>query len=345
MPNINFLPSIETPIGLSIRYIWTAFLDGPANHPSIRSDDLITTYRPLLCCPSPNIPWNFRENFFTSKKVPIASMIASLPSQVFYPEQQFSLELALTSITVDMTITGATYALRQYFEGRVQLPHGIVRPHFHRDIMRHKLLIPPKTTNSDMQFPDVNGTIPSRWVPPCFSSNSTRMYYAFVIVIHVLTPGFFGTVEQIQAVIPIGMANMDQNQWGRVYNIHDYRQSCEGPFFFDPLLDEPPESQEEQTGSLEVDINPRNDSEMHVVMTDPLLTTANNVDEEETDPLPPPSYASLQLNLQQRRQHQTCLKKRERVEKTICSSQWVKAGMIPELGDALIVESVLYDEY
>lgn len=257
--------------------------------------------------------------------------------QVFYPEQQFSLDVALTSIATGMTITGISYKLRQHYQGQVQLPKGIAHRCFYRDIMRRTLPMPSETkvTDTELRLSNVDVTIPSVWVSPCFSSNLIRMYYTFVIVVHVLTPGFFGTVEQVQVEIPIGMANMDQSQWARVHAIQDYRQSLDAPFFFDPLLNEPSTTCEDEAaaaaGLFEVDTGPS--------------PTSTSTDAENNDTLPPPSYASLQQDHQQRLQHQASIMKRKRIEKTRYSSRWVKPDMMPELGQALIVEPVLYDEY
>jgi hypothetical protein len=63
-PNVNYPPSMEEPKGFSIRYSWTAQIDGPALQSGLKSREYLTPYRPIIVAtPGKSI-------FFTAKKSP-----------------------------------------------------------------------------------------------------------------------------------------------------------------------------------------------------------------------------------------------------------------------------------
>jgi hypothetical protein len=249
----------------------------------------------------------------------------SLPTQVFVAQQRFSLDLTIKFKTASTIAASISCKLRQYYQGQVQLPHyGTVRRHFHRDIMYRSISIPPSaaTANNRIHLSEVSVTMPSNWVLPCFTSNHMRMYYTLVIVVSSREPGFFGAVNQGEVEIPIGMANLEENQWGRVYDIQDRQQSTDAPFFFDPSLSEP--ANEQEADLIQVDTTGASNH-----------GTDDDTEEEGNNSRlsPPPSYASLQQQYRQRQARRS----KKRVEKTRYSSHWVKPGMMPELGEALTV--------
>jgi hypothetical protein len=47
-PNVNYPPSMEEPKGFSIRYSWTAQIDGPALQSGLKSREYLTPYRPII---------------------------------------------------------------------------------------------------------------------------------------------------------------------------------------------------------------------------------------------------------------------------------------------------------
>lgn len=47
-PNVNYPPSMEEPKGFSIRYVWSAQVDGPALQSGIKSREYLTPYRPII---------------------------------------------------------------------------------------------------------------------------------------------------------------------------------------------------------------------------------------------------------------------------------------------------------
>jgi hypothetical protein len=268
--------------------------------------------------------------FIIKKDMAIASIAITLPAQVFFAKQRFSLDLTITPSASSTTVASISCRLRQYYEGRVVLAHGTVRRQCYRDLMYHFISVPPPTvtenatnSNNEVHLSDVSMVMPSRGVLPCFTSNHIRLYYSLTMIVLMREPGFFGEVSQAEVEVPVGMANLQENQWGRVYGIQDYRQSTDAPFFFDPSLSGPAED----AISTEVDTTGESTS----VRSDIIYCDSNGTTEEHS--LQPPSYDSLQ-----RHQRQVLhVRRKERVEKIRYSSRWVKPGMMPELGKALTV--------
>ncbi|KAI8880756.1 hypothetical protein K501DRAFT_275264 [Backusella circina FSU 941] len=123
--NVNFPSSIDDPACSFIHYLFTAFLDGPANHPGLRSHDLVILYHPLLCAPSPT-PWSYIEALYREKRTPMATVRAHFDAQVFYPDQNVLMDLDIKS---DMINTGIHIKLRKGYEGNLLLQRSTVRLH------------------------------------------------------------------------------------------------------------------------------------------------------------------------------------------------------------------------
>ncbi|CEP15356.1 hypothetical protein [Parasitella parasitica] len=360
-PNVNFPPSIDDPTGFSIHYIWTAYMDGPANHPGIRSEELVTPYRPLLVAPV-ETPWAYQETLYkesNNRKTPLATVNAKLPAQVFCPDQRFQIDLKINTIPSDMVIGSVAFKLRKVYEGKLLLQRGTIHRLYKRDIQQ--TIVPLKSNNGSVHLPDIGVQLPSRLVSPCFTSHHTRVYYYLVFIIQFDSGHLIKSSQYAQFEIPMGVANLPNRNLARVRDltcIQDYKECQDAPIFFNPELDAPPS---EFTNRSRSSSSANSSSASHPMRLDDysappppsVLTVHDEVLFQPTssamppidmlslspplDESSPPSYFSLA------EVPQFVLK--ERTEKTRYSSRLVKPNVSPELGEPLVLEPYLDDEW
>ncbi|EPB88360.1 hypothetical protein HMPREF1544_04826 [Mucor circinelloides 1006PhL] len=322
-PNVNFPPSIDDPTGFSIRYIWTAYMDGPANHPGIRSKELVTPYRPLLVAPA-ETPWTFQDTLYKykdNKKTPLATVKAKLPAQVFCPDQLFQIDLEINAIPSDVVIGSVAFKLRKVYEGKLLLQRGTVHRLYKRDILQ--TMVPVKGNNGSLHLPNVRVQMPSRLVSPCFTSNHVRVYYYLIFMIQFDSGNLLKSTHHVQFEIPIGIANLSNQHLARVRDlacIRDYKECRDAPVFFNPDLDAPPKTLFQPMSNI---------SSMPPI---DMLSLSPPMDESL-----PPAYFSLS------EVPQFILK--DRIEKTRYSSRLVKPNVSPELGEPLVLEPYFDDEW
>ncbi|KAK4515759.1 methionine-synthesizing 5- methyltetrahydropteroyltriglutamate--homocysteine methyltransferase [Mucor velutinosus] len=362
-PNVNFPPSIDDPTGFSIRYIWTAYMDGPANHPGIRSEELVTPYRPLLVAPAAT-PWTFQDTLYKykdNKKTPLATVKAKLPAQVFCPDQLFLIDLEINAISSDVVIGSVAFKLRKVYEGKLLLQRGTVHRLYKRDILQ--TMVPVKGNNGSLRLPDVRVQLPSRLVSPCFTSNHVRVYYYLIFMIQFDSGNLLKSTHHVQFEIPIGIANLSNQHLARVRDltcIQDYKECRDAPVFFNPDLDAPP------TDFAASNSRSRSNSSASSSVSYPMHPDAHypappslTIDEEtlfqpmsHISNMPPMGMLSLSPPIEESlppayfslsEVPQFILK--ERIEKTRYSSRLVKPNVCPELGEPLVLESYFDDEW
>lgn len=328
-------------------------MDGPANHPGIRSEELVTPYRPLLVAPA-ETPWTFQETLYKdTKNTPLATVKVKLPAQVFCPDQLVLVDLEINTISSDMMISSVAYKLRKVYEGKLLLQRGTVHRFYKRDIL-HKT-VPVKGNNGSLHLQDVQVQFPSRLISPCFTSNHVRVYYYLIFVIEFDSGNLLKSAHHVQFEIPIGIANLSNQHLARVRDltcIQDYKECRDAPVFFNPDLDAPPNDfgnrsrssssatssvsylQDEHSAPLTMD---------EQVLFQPMSSFGNmppidmlSLSPPIDEPLPP-AYFSLSET------PQFILK--ERVEKTRYSNRHVKPNVSPELGNPLVLEPYLDGEW
>ncbi|KAI8874938.1 hypothetical protein K501DRAFT_264458, partial [Backusella circina FSU 941] len=82
-PNVNYPPSMEEPKGFSIRYAWTAQIDGPGLQSGLKSREYLTPYRPIIVA-TPDREWEYRKSLKDKKQI-IADVKANLLKQSYCP--------------------------------------------------------------------------------------------------------------------------------------------------------------------------------------------------------------------------------------------------------------------
>lgn len=93
---------MEEPKGFSIRYVWTAQVDGPALQTGVKSREYLTPYRPIivstpgkvLCAHSladgltarkKDRQWEYRKTLMRDRKIAAADIIATMLKQSYCP--------------------------------------------------------------------------------------------------------------------------------------------------------------------------------------------------------------------------------------------------------------------
>ncbi|KAI8977580.1 hypothetical protein BDF20DRAFT_875619 [Mycotypha africana] len=363
-PNVNFPPSLENPTGFSVRYLWTAYLDGAANHPGARSAEVSTIYRPLLCAPEAN-PWVFQETLYKDKKTPVATIKVKLPAQVFVPEQITQLDIEINCIPSDISVGSLGYKFRKCYEGKLQLERGIVHKVFKRDIHQKMINIKDNAVDSgnssNLYVPNLQLQLPSWLLSPCFQSNHIRVYYYLILMVQLDPTNLLKSSYHTQVQIPIGIANVSHEHFARLpgmTTIQHYKNSREAPVFFDANLEEPPGypispplSTRDSTGELFTSplstlLNPddeallgefRQNNTTVPTNSGSILSPSSPPSAAREELLPPPDYFSLNDIPQ--------YIEKERVEKTRYSTRLVKPNMLMELGEPLTIEPYSDDEW
>ncbi|KAI9271092.1 hypothetical protein EDC94DRAFT_597097 [Helicostylum pulchrum] len=312
-PNVNYPPSMEEPKGFSIRYVWTAQVDGPALQSGVKSREYLTPYRPIIVS-TPDREWQFRKTLTKDKRTPVIEVAAKLLKQSYCPDEPFVMHLKMISGQSDSRITGVSFKFRKHHEGKMLVQRGTAFREHIRTVLQGSI----PTSGLDSIFDeDVSFDVPTRLVSPSFISHHTRVYYDIQFQVGLEHGGLFKSTHVMDFAIPITVANLPYDQLLRIpclTSIEFYKSSKECPQFFDPGLEEPPEQSALPSGLMG--------------SIQAALMTSTPRDE-------PPNYFSIptlppQLEL-----------RKERKEKSVYLTRIARGGI--ELADAIVVTG-LFDE-
>ncbi|KAG1442534.1 hypothetical protein G6F56_011024 [Rhizopus delemar] len=239
LPNVNFPPSTDDPVGFSIRYIWSSHLDGPAFNPGLRSKDYIIPYRPIISAP-PTHEWSFTQTIQNDKRSPVGNVTAIVPRKAFCPDEDVDMALTIESFSPDLIVSAISYTLYKHNDGQIQLQRGLARKTKVRQILQSTASVPGNA--GSVRVP-IQFHVPTRLVSPSFQSRHINVYYDIVFTIQfsnrssLLKSNILG-----EFTLPIGVTNLPHNHLLHIQNltsVRSYQQSKEPPVFFDPVLDEP----------------------------------------------------------------------------------------------------------
>ncbi|KAI7907148.1 uncharacterized protein BX663DRAFT_426137 [Cokeromyces recurvatus] len=323
-PNVNFPPSTDDLVGFSIRYIWSAHLDGPVYNPGLCSRDYIVPYRPIICA-SPSKQWIFKQIIFQSYKkrqptLSLAHATATFPQQSFCPDELINFDLQVDCIQPNLVVASVDILLEKRYIGQLQLQHGLARKYKARKITGHT--ISSVTGNAGSVKIPVQFLLPTKLVSPSFQSRYLCIHYAIVLRIYFKKTKALTThdVNSEKWSIPIGITNLPYSHLLNIphlTSIESYLDSKESPVFFDPSLDEPPRRMSHD------DDNDNDD-----------LDLSNSFSISPTTPSPP-NYFSLTTGIVPSQFIQ-----KERKERTRFTSRLIKAGMETQLGEPIKVLSL-----
>ncbi|KAI7867093.1 hypothetical protein BDF14DRAFT_1805468 [Spinellus fusiger] len=300
-PNCNYPPSIEEPTGFSIRFVWSALIDGPGLQSGLRSKDYITPYRPILIS-TPDKSWVYKTTLIKDKRTVLAEVQAKVSRQSLCPDETFTMQLYLAMIHTEFKCTSIHYKFRKHHEGKVVLQQGTA---FQSNV---RIILTGTVNSHDTKTYDhITFNIPTRLVSPSFITRHTRVRYDLLFSVTTSHGHLIKSHHVSEFTIPITIANLSHEQLLRLPNtttIENYRHSTASPFFFDPSLEEPPSS-----------------SDIHLI--DP--SAAHSQGEE------PPSYSSL-AELPPPFEI-----RRERKEHTQFMTRPAKNVHLPDMSDAKVV--------
>ncbi|KAI8644717.1 hypothetical protein BD408DRAFT_339928 [Parasitella parasitica] len=239
-PNVNYPPSMEEPKGFSIRYVWTAQVDGPALQSGLKSREYLTPYRPIIVS-TPDRQWEYRKTLMRDKKTILADVIAKLAKQSYCPDEPFAMHLKIFLGQADSRITSVGFKFRKHHEGKMLVQRGTAFREHIRVVLQGQIPVP----GSDFKFEqDISFDVPTRLVSPSFISHHTRVYYDIQFQVSVEHGGLFKSTHTSEFAIPITIANLPYDQLLRITgltSIEFYKTSKACPQFFEPTLEEPPE--------------------------------------------------------------------------------------------------------
>lgn len=239
-PNVNYPPSMEEPKGFSIRYVWTAQVDGPALQSGIKSREYLTPYRPIIVS-TPEREWAFRKTLMRDKKSKAAEVLANLVKQSYCPDEPFVMHLKIRLAQSDSRITNVSFKFRKHHEGKMLVQKGTAFREHVRTVLQGNMPVPGTENTFDQ---DITFDVPTRLVSPSFITQHTRVYYDIQFQITMEHGGIFKSTSSADFAIPITIANLPYDQLLRIpglTSIEAYRNSKECPQFFEPTLEEPPE--------------------------------------------------------------------------------------------------------
>lgn len=284
-------------------------MDGAAVQPGLRSKEYMLPYRPIICAP-PAKEWTLQETLYKSdRRTPLARIKAILPQQAYCPDEPVELDLQISCIPSDLIVSDLSYLLKKHHDGKLRLQRGTAVKSSYRSILQANVGV---TGNDGTVRMPVRFQMPSRLVSPSFASRNIRVYYSLILNIQFESLGSLlkKSTYISQITIPITVANLPNSHLLRVPDltaVQSYTYSTEAPYFFDPSLDEPPES-------------------------------ADAMSLAQTPLHSPPNYFSLPSLPPQ-------LLKRERQEKTLFTTRLVRPGVAPELGKPTFVHEYHDEEW
>ncbi|KAI8987678.1 hypothetical protein BDF20DRAFT_851601 [Mycotypha africana] len=314
-PNVNYPPSMEEPKGFSIRYAWTAQVDGPALQTGLKSREYLTPYRPIIVS-TPDRQWDYKTKLLKDRKTVVAEVEGKLLKQSYCPDEPFLMSLNINLCQPDSRITNVIFKFRKHHEGKMLVQKGTAFKEHIRIVLQGQI---PVTSSETTFQEDIAFDIPTRLVSPSFISHHTRVYYDIYFQVFIEHGGFIKTTHTYDFAVPITVANLPYDQLLRIpglTSIAFYKNNKELPLFFDPTLDEPPEQTalpSELMGSIQA----------------ALLTSTPRDD--------PPNYFSIptipaQIEI-----------RKERKEKIIYLTRVARSNTLPELSEALVIPG-LFDE-
>ncbi|KAI8137809.1 hypothetical protein BJV82DRAFT_634120 [Fennellomyces sp. T-0311] len=233
-PNVNYPPSTEDPPGFSIRYIWTAHINGPPGQSGLSSKRLITPYRPIIASP-PDKEWVYRATLTRdTKQTAVAQVLAKLNKQCYCPDEPFAMQLTIPTLQSDIRIAQISYKFRKHHQGKLMISGGTAVRHTSRDLLHGNVLQQSDTPSQTVSF-----DIPTRNVSPTFASRHTCVYYDLHFTVVFEESHFLKrSTIHCEFAIPINIANLPNDELMRVpdlVTIQYYTQpNIKYPEFLDP---------------------------------------------------------------------------------------------------------------
>ncbi|KAG0256875.1 hypothetical protein DFQ27_005440 [Actinomortierella ambigua] len=235
VPNVNFPPVIPSLEGYSIRYVWTAKVEGPFE-PNLSSDVILCQFMPNVLAPKP-MEWTFRE---------IVGASASKAGR-----DPLSMEATLVNNSTNK-ISNIDIVIRRHIRGKLPVAYGDLTSQVQQEMMAET--VECKVKPGETGQVDILTTVPrmNTVMLPTFETNFVKVFYELLCIIKIKRSVFSGGDTSHTCVIPIPIATHNIDNPTIKGHTPRWTTSRLQPYFFDPLWPDPTGDLPEQESARSV---------------------------------------------------------------------------------------------
>ncbi|KAG0237936.1 hypothetical protein BGW42_008036 [Actinomortierella wolfii] len=246
VPNVNFPPVIPSLDGYSIRYVWTAKVEGPFE-PNLSSDPILCQFMPNVLAPKP-MEWTFRDfvgapNSKASstqlhKQSNGISVAIKMQQQIYVPGDPLSMEATLVNNGTNK-VSNIDIAIRRTIRGKLPVAYGELTSQVQQEMMSETFEC--KVKPGETGRVDILTTVPrmNNVMLPTFETNFVKVFYELLCIIKVKRSVFSGGDTSYTCVIPIPIATHNIDNPTISGHTPRWTNSRLQPYFFDPLWPDP----------------------------------------------------------------------------------------------------------
>ncbi|KAG0201060.1 hypothetical protein BGX28_006056 [Mortierella sp. GBA30] len=233
--------------GFSIRYVWTAHVDGPFEA-SLCSEEVLCQFMPNVLAPKP-MEWTFHDTVgaVMSKgsqhqlNKPLSGIALSIKmlQQIYVPGDPLSMTTTVVNNSTNK-VAGIDVMLRRTIKGSVATSYANLSNQNEVEMMTES--VECKVRPGETGQVDILTTIPPMskfYSVPTFESNFLKVYYELQCIVRVKRSVFAGGDTTYQCAIPVPIAthNIDNPMIsGRTPR---WTKSRLQPYFFEPSWSDP----------------------------------------------------------------------------------------------------------
>ncbi|KAF9173869.1 hypothetical protein BGX20_001790 [Mortierella sp. AD010] len=247
VPNVNFPPCIPSLDGFSIRYVWTAHVEGPFES-SLSSEEVLCQFMPYVLAPKP-MEWTYHDTVACAlsknsthqlqKAVSGIALDIKMHQQIYVPGDPLSMVTTLVNNTQNK-IVGIDVILRRTVKGIFATSYANLSNQAQVEIMAKS--VECKVRPGETGQVDILTTIPpmgKSYSIPTFESNFLKVYYELLCVIRVKRSVFSGGDTSYTSAIPIPIATHNIDNPIITGRTPRWTKSRLQPYFFDPSWSDP----------------------------------------------------------------------------------------------------------
>ncbi|KAG9323986.1 hypothetical protein KVV02_007308 [Mortierella alpina] len=247
VPNVNFPPCIPGVEGFSIRYVWTAQVDGPFEA-SLASEEVVCQFMPNVLAPKP-MEWTYNDTVGASvpkgsthqlHKPPMGIALSiKMLQQIYVPGDPLSMVTTVVNNSPNK-VAGIDVILRRTVKGTVATSYANLSHQNEVEIMTES--VECKVRPGETGQADILTTIPPMskfYSVPTFESNFLKVYYELLCVVRVKRSVFAGGDTSYQCAIPVPIATHNIDNPIISGRTPRWTKSRMQPYFFDHLWSDP----------------------------------------------------------------------------------------------------------
>ncbi|KAF9936183.1 hypothetical protein BGZ67_002620 [Mortierella alpina] len=247
VPNVNFPPCIPGVEGFSIRYVWTAQVDGPFEA-SLASEEVVCQFMPNVLAPKP-MEWTYNDTVGASvpkgsthqlHKPPMGIALSiKMLQQIYVPGDPLSMATTVVNNSPNK-VAGIDVILRRTVKGTVATSYANLSHQNEVEIMTES--VECKVRPGETGQADILTTIPPMskfYSVPTFESNFLKVYYELLCVVRVKRSVFAGGDTSYQCAIPVPIATHNIDNPIISGRTPRWTKSRMQPYFFDHLWSDP----------------------------------------------------------------------------------------------------------